>query len=172
MLKALWIMAQLEPPYAQAVLSGVKIEGAMSFINRIAEAEQWPDEKTTQWHAVFSQLGLLNKLRNDILHYGSLMFGDVWVISNRLVAHHPKRVREIHITPKILEAATTDLTLINVRLTLLAGPRAGEVYPRGGRRGLKRIWRPSPWLYKQPPQAGWARMLDEVLQKQPPPHQS
>jgi hypothetical protein len=172
LLRALWILAKLKPPYAQAVLSGVKIEGAMGLINRIAEAEQWPESKKSQWEVVFSQLGIINKLRNDILHYGGAMFGDAWVISNRAVAHHPKRIREIHITPKILEDATTDLGLMNVRLVLLAGPKAGVIYPRrGGRRDLDRIMQHMPWLYKQPPQADWVRMLDEILQKQPPPRQ-
>ena len=73
LLKVLWILARLEAPYAQAVLSGVKIEGAMGLINRIAEAEQWPDNKKAEWQEVFTQLGLINKLRNDILHYGGSM---------------------------------------------------------------------------------------------------
>src|ERR1700675_4670161 len=87
LLRILWILARLEAPYAQAVLSGVKIEGAMGFINRIAEAEQWPENKKSQWQVIFTHLGLINKLRNDILHYGGSMFGDVWVVSNLAVAH-------------------------------------------------------------------------------------
>ena len=149
----------------------MKIEGAMGLINRIAEAEQWPDNKKAEWQEVFTQLGLINKLRNDILHYGGSMFGDVWVVSNQAVAHHPKRVREVHITPKILEAATADLGLMIIRLTVLGGPKAGTVYG-GRRRVLAGIMKRTPWQYKQPPQADWARMIDEVLQKQSPPQSS
>jgi hypothetical protein len=41
LLSALWTLARLQDPYAQAVLSGVRIEGAMGLINRISGAENW-----------------------------------------------------------------------------------------------------------------------------------
>lgn len=168
LLRNLWILAGLKAPYAQAVLSGVKVEGAMGLIRRIAEAERWAEKKKAQWDRVFSQLGLINKLRNDLLHHGASMFGDVWIVSNKAVAHHPNRVREIHITPKILEDATSDLGFIFLELILLGGPKAGTIYGENRRSALRRRQR-SPWRYKQPPQADWARMLDEILREQSPP---
>jgi len=98
LLDVLWLSAKMRAPYAQAVLSGVRTEAAIGYINRIAEAKRWSEKKKANWQRLFTQLGLINKLRNDILHYGVSMFGSYWVVTNKRVVHHPDRIREIHIT--------------------------------------------------------------------------
>lgn len=164
LLRVLWTFAQLKSPYAQAVLSGVRIEGAMGLINRIADAESWKPERRQDWQKIFTQIGIINKLRNDIFHHGTAWFGQVWVVSNRDVAHLPERVREIHITPKILDKATKDLWDIFVFLTLLGGPAVGEIYGRKSPTLMRQLRR-KPWRYKQPPQADAARTLRQIRQK-------
>jgi hypothetical protein len=171
LLHALWRLAQLKSPYAQAVLSGVRIEGAMGFVNRIADAEKWPADKRADWQKLFTQIGLINRLRNDILHYGTMSFGSVRVVSNEAVAHVSDRVREIHVTPTILDKATKDLWDIFLFVTLLS-TAPGEVYvsrkPQTILRGLKR----KTWRYKQPRQANWAQMLDESHRSRRRPRRS
>ena len=152
LLRALWQLAQF--------LSGVRIEGAIGFINRIADAENWPKDKRSDWQKIFTQIGLINKLRNDILHYGTTGFGSVRVVSNQAVAHIPERIREIHITPKILDRATKDLWDIFIFVTLLGA--AGEIYGRKPKTILRDLRRRKTWRYKQPPQADSARTLHEI----------
>jgi hypothetical protein len=155
LLRALWNLSRLEPPYAQAVLSGVRIDGAMGYINRIADAEKWTSEKRQDWQKIFSQIGLINRLRNDILHYGTTTYGSVRVVTNAAAAHTPERIREIHIKPAILNKASQDLWEIFLFVTLLAG--TGEIY---GRKPTVSRLRRKTWRYKQPPQADWAKMMD------------
>ena len=80
----------------------------MGYINRIADAEKWTSEKRQDWQKIFSQIGLINRLRNDILHYGTTTFGSVRVVTNAAAAHTPERIREIHIKPAILDKASQD----------------------------------------------------------------
>jgi hypothetical protein len=166
LVRSLWVLAHMEAPYAQAVLSGVRVDGAMGYINRIAEAEGWPKERKGDWQRIFTQLGLLNKLRNDLLHHGAAMFGRVWVVSIEKIVHHPARMREINFTPKILRAARADLSAIMTLLILLGGERVGIVV-RANRASWMRKLRRGAWRYKQPPQADWVRMMDQLLQKRP-----
>jgi len=64
-------LAGLSPPLAQAILPGLRIDAAKSYVNRIADIQQWDDARRDELKYVFEQLGTINKLRNDILHYGS-----------------------------------------------------------------------------------------------------
>jgi hypothetical protein len=117
----LWELAGVPPPIAQAVFSGIRVEGAMQFINRIADAQQWeaPRKKTLQY--LFSQLGKINRLRNDLLHYGStneIPDNLHWIITNKEFAHVPDRVFKIRITQEIIDNATYDLSKITLHLIL------------------------------------------------------
>ena len=92
-------------------------------IRRIAEAEKWDENKWRDWKRLLDQLGSINRLRNDLLHYGAAIAGDVWVVSNERVAHTAEKIREIRITSKTLNAATADLGAINLLLTYFGGER-------------------------------------------------
>lgn len=68
---ALWKFAGVTPPGAQAVFSGVRVNGAMQFINRLADAQNWDKARKDELQFMFAQLGIINRLRNDLLHYGA-----------------------------------------------------------------------------------------------------
>lgn len=144
----LWKVAGLQMPLAQAVLSGVRVDQAMSLINRALDASGRVDDKFAL-ERLFSQFGLLNRTRNDILHYGAILAEkDVATVSNALVAHIPSRVREIKVSIFNLEQMSFDLRVIAYALgqiALLDAPIAeeGKANPC-----LLRSWR-----YKPPPQA-------------------
>jgi hypothetical protein len=120
----LWHFAGISKPTAQAVFSGIRVDGAMQLINRIADAHNWHDPAKERIKYVFSQLGMINRLRNDILHYGAETPADLggdWIVSNKQFAHIPERIQETKINPKILKDATYDLVRINLHvLTLTA----------------------------------------------------
>jgi hypothetical protein len=53
--KVLWKFAGVQAPTAQALFSGVRVDGAMQFITRIADAQNWDDTKKDELEYVFSQ---------------------------------------------------------------------------------------------------------------------
>ncbi len=120
----LWHFAGVSTPTAQAVFSGTRIEGAMQFINRIADAQRWKKSKRNQIQHIFTQLGHLNKLRNEILHYGAWMLAPgAWIVSNKEFAHMIERIRSIQISPETLREATADVENIQARLKALVTGR-------------------------------------------------
>jgi hypothetical protein len=120
LLRTLWACAGIGAPKAQAVLSGVKVEGAMGYINRIAAAEQWHRHRRALIQRAFSQLGLINKLRNGILHYGTEPDGpDTWIVTNKHFVHIPENISQMVISVTTLDHARYDLDKIECQLLLL-----------------------------------------------------
>src|SRR5689334_14321562 len=68
--RTLWIAAGVSDNVAPAVFSGLKVEGCLQFIKRIADAKGWKTSQSDLLEEITSRLGPINKLRNDILHYG------------------------------------------------------------------------------------------------------
>jgi hypothetical protein len=143
--KALWQFAGVPEPTAQAVFSGTRTDGCIQFINRIAAAQNWSEPRKKELEHIFSQLGMINKLRNDILHYGSMMtepLDGLWLISNKPFVHLPERIQEICVTPNLLEDATSDLRTIQWFLYVIMGTDGASIFDPETRR---------TWLYKSPP---------------------
>ena len=100
-------------PTANAVFSGVRIEAAMSYINRIADAQKWRKGRKARLQIIFTQLGHINKLRNEILHYGStVQTSGTVLITNKNVVHLKSRIQERRISATVLNDATKDLIKI------------------------------------------------------------
>jgi hypothetical protein len=157
--EALWRLARLKPPIAQAVLSGVRTEAAISLINRIADAKSWSNKRKAQFKHVFDQLQAINRLRNDILHHGSHLQKDgTWLSTNQKFVHVLAKTRRVTVTKTGLEQATGDLFEIRCRLVLLLHPskKAREVFSK--------VLTPA-WRYKSAPQGRKARMNRTAHQK-------
>jgi hypothetical protein len=106
-------------PGAQAVFSGVRVNGAMQFINRLADAQNWDKARKDELQFMFAQLGIINRLRNDLLHYGASwqeLEDETFVITNKPFVHVPERIQETRITPEILKDAAFDTAQILLRL--------------------------------------------------------
>src|SRR5258708_35777082 len=56
LLSALWYLADVKPPIAQAVLTGIKVEGAIGLINRLADAQDWPPARKNEFKKFSDQL--------------------------------------------------------------------------------------------------------------------
>jgi hypothetical protein len=107
---ALWRAAKMKEPTAQAVLSGVRTEAAISLIYRVADAQNWPQTKRTKLKRAFDQLQVINKLRNDVLHRGSKLQTDgSWLVTNERFVHIPERIAKINLSAAELRAAADDL---------------------------------------------------------------
>jgi hypothetical protein len=62
--------AKLDKDTAMALLSGVKIDQAKNYLNRIFEAKPY-DESAKVELGAFMQIGIINDVRNDLIHYGA-----------------------------------------------------------------------------------------------------
>jgi hypothetical protein len=108
----LWHVSRVEVSVAQAIFSGVRAHQAIDFINRILDSEGERREKQAL-AGCFTQFALLNRIRNDILHYGSFLYEkDVARVSNALAAHTPEKLREFQVSVQDLLDMTGDLQQI------------------------------------------------------------
>jgi hypothetical protein len=144
---ALWSFSGLSNRMARALLSGsTRVDAAMNLINKIAATQKWKKSKRAELNAIFSQLGHINKLRNDLLHYGatSAKNKDEWIISNRAVEDTKKRIRTTKITTEALSRLSRDVLNIQLRLSLLTW---GHLMQPKTRQIFGRV-RQEPWQYK------------------------
>jgi len=160
---ALWHYANVSPNIGRAVFSGVRADAAMGLINRIAEVEKWGKAKKGELKKLFDHLGEINKLRNDIIHFGTRFESDGSLhVTNAFMALNEGRLRKIAISDKILDQLTHDLTKITYSLFLqmfdsLASPELLETFRRQAA---------GPWQYKLPQQSNRARGHQRTPQAQ------
>jgi hypothetical protein len=116
-------------PIAKALFARERPESAMSDIRRIIRARRLRGPKVVELLALFDQIGIILRVRNDLLHLGmSYADNDATrrekkIISNALFAYSPKVVTEIPISKEILKAMYLDLFEIGLRLMAHMGMR-------------------------------------------------
>jgi hypothetical protein len=141
---ALWVLARTDEPISKAVFSGTRIEQAMGFMRRCIEAEGRQQE-FPEIEDVFAQLTAINRIRNDLVHYGPKWNKDSSSVNigNRNMAMTPDRVVELRLTPNDLRLMCCDLKKINEHLfnQIIAPGFANEWQIEVMR---------APWLYKAP----------------------
>jgi hypothetical protein len=149
--QTLWNAARVEIPVAPAIFSGLKIEGCLQYLKRIADATEWTENQRTRLEEITNRLGQINRLRNDVLHFGVSFdpTADGWLMSNKDFAHIPEKIRELSITPQLLRDASADLTKILVLVILLTlhdrWPESGAKLEQAADGVLGTAWR-----YKSP----------------------
>ncbi|MBS4045782.1 MAG: hypothetical protein KG075_05515 [Alphaproteobacteria bacterium] len=157
----LWQLTKMQPQTARAVLSGIKIDAAMSLIRRLSEAEDWPQKRRSEVEHVFRQLALINSFRNDILHKFWDVEGRKLTVSNVLSVHIPERIQETTVTMGDLKRMIADLTRINFSLLYFS---LGEET-----RGYRSLLHRKPWLYKPPQTNGRRQKPPSNAQGRQPP---
>lgn len=164
----LWKVSSLRKPIAQAVLSGVRTDDAIRRIYRIADAKAWPQKKRAEFKYVFDQVLVLNRFRNDVLHFGSeLQEEGHWLSTNENFVHIPERIYSLVTTKRILDDARGDLEEIGYRLTLFFWKLPRELMKEVRTKVLSASWR-----YKPAPQSPKDRKTPPVPQKQRHPPRS
>jgi hypothetical protein len=147
MQQALWEFAGLSRPLALALLAGsTRIDSAMTLISKVSVAKKWKSARKKELQAICTQLGIINKMRNDILHYGADFSNGEWVVSNRSMVATKKRARTTRFTVPALKNMTRDLMAINLRLVYLAW---GSFMNEKTKRSFAQVRR-DPWRYKPP----------------------
>jgi hypothetical protein len=98
-----------------AVFSGVRIDAAKDLIGRLYEARG--AERSAELVRAFAQLGLITRVRNDILHYGAVPNpeGEA-IVSNSRAAHSARALREMRVSRETLQQMTSDLVQISLVL--------------------------------------------------------
>jgi hypothetical protein len=147
----LWHEAGVSDAVGKAVFSGVRIDQAMQFCRRIWAANGV--EKPEQVERAFSQLALLNSLRNDMVHYGAKIgtgVGD-YVVTNERLAHTAAALRRHALPPSTFHDINNDLIVISAAIELhcLSESADGVDFTRPQLESLAR----QPWQYKPPAQA-------------------
>ncbi len=162
----LWRLAGLEQPIGQAVLSGVRTEDAMNRINRLGDALEWTQKHQDRFQHCFSHLGEINRLRNDILHYGAqLKEGYNWRTSNSPFVHVDKKIRTREFSVIDLENATVDLKTLRRYLNELG---FGDLMQLKEREKLFPD-QPSAWSYKSQQPKGSADKRQKIGRASKPP---
>jgi hypothetical protein len=164
---ALWIIAGVKSPVAQAIFGGLKIEGHLQLIKRIADAKNWSIARKEKLEKIASHLGPINKLRNDILHYGTTIdptAEDSWLLTNKGYVHIPEKIREVSITPAMLDNASNDLSKLFYLIIFLG---LDEMSPQLSSETEEKMADavPPTWLYKPPPQGAKADKSQKTPQK-------
>jgi hypothetical protein len=140
----LWHYAGTNPYVGKIIFAGSKIDGYSIYIKQLAEAKKATKEAQDDLKDVLQQLGIINGVRNKVLHYGaeSVAEGNA-IVSDALKAKgEPER---FPISPVLLDQMTGDLTKIvahldeihlkrRTRHTILGSPTLGA------------------WRYKHPAQ--------------------
>jgi hypothetical protein len=147
----LWLFAGLSGPTAQAVFKNTSTDRAMQVIRRIADAQQWTEQRKAELTSIFKQLEAINQLRNNLLHLGATFEGQgQWLVSNALLTYTKEKVRMQSINIATLEAAISDLTRMHLRLTLFA---FAEQMPSDTRSVFEASAK-QPWRYEPPAATG------------------
>jgi hypothetical protein len=145
----LWAYAKTRPNIAKVIFASTKIDQGSTLIKQLAEATDASETLRDDLEKVTQQLGIINGVRNAILHYGakSIAEGNA-IVSNALKAK--REPTEFSISPKSLDDMTADLQKI---ATHLHYRHLGRAVPLGafGQRALEGVLQ-SPWRYKHPSQ--------------------
>lgn len=137
-------ITELKPKVANALVSGAKLKSAMDFIRRIHEAQS--KEPDPAYQQIVHQLGLINSIRDAVVHYGSqYQHKNKRYASNVRSAHIEKKERYFPISDEILDTMSHDLSVIELHLLACCDRFDGEdEYFRTMYGSLP----PPSWLYK------------------------
>ena len=166
----LWRLARLEIRIAQALLSGVRLDNATSLLIRVLDATNADQSVKDEFIHIFTQLGHINKARNDIVHYGTqFAVGSEFKTTNRLIAYNDAKVRERPVSTDTLNQMSADLITIHGALTrrLTAGWVPDDI-----RDMIAPPQMPDAWQYKPPQQASGRDKPRARPPKQKRPHRS
>lgn len=161
-------LAGVKPKIAIALFSGTRVDAATSYINRLLVAINADRKTRAELQRLFTHLGKITQIRNDILHYGGLRYkSNIFLASNYAVALTDAQARVTFLTAKSLSEMNADLVQINQHLAVHI---TKLIFARPVLKGFPRR---KPWLYK-PLQlsAGQKRRRSKPPKQKHPPRSS
>jgi hypothetical protein len=143
----LWHYAKTPQNIARVVFPGVRIDQGSTLIKALAKATDAEEAAQTELEYVLQQLGIINGVRNDTLHYGAMSVAEGRaLVTNALKAKTPDAITAFPISPESLADMTADLRKVIVHLH---AHHMGRPHPRGA--AAFAILQ-APWRYKHPVQ--------------------
>lgn len=132
---------------AQAVFSGVRGKPGLDLIKRLREVKALPDDP--DFDRAVEQFGLINSVRDLIVHSGAILYGDEFLASNKNRTI-PRQQKSTQVSAKGLANMTADLQ------TIFAAFFVRQVEANGAditayATDFRKLSR-APWLYKPPAQ--------------------
>jgi hypothetical protein len=139
---------------AKALLAPLRVDQGITTINRVIEVRKSRSKSTKELASILGQLGVINKMRNDLVHlgtwHGHRHDNKPYAISNKWYVHANRVARSRLISAEIILDAARDLDDIFLFFAWHSGGKSRmksdpvmralrETYPLG-----KSI----PWRYK------------------------
>ena len=107
----LWHYAKTSPEIARVIFAGARMDLSSTFIKQLAETTGAPTDLQTDLAEVLQQASIINKVRNDILHYGANFVAEgAATVSNFIRAKGEPS--SFPISPDLLADMTKDLSKI------------------------------------------------------------
>lgn len=97
-----------------ASLAPMRVDSGITTIKRVIEARRLRGKSVRELLGVLNQLAVINKARNDLLHYG---VGSDQVITTKYVAHHKRLERSRPFSIQIVRQLIGDIEDICMYLT-------------------------------------------------------
>jgi hypothetical protein len=152
---------------AGAVFSGSRADNTMSLIKRLAVANSLPKKTRDDIDYVFTQVGIINKTRNDLLHYG-ITGTHFSVIRKDRISYTDFNTQNYRLESEHFDAMDHDLRKSNDHLLILIhGDQITQYAKEGDLDILSASWR-----YKPPPPTARPRMPRYRFSEPPLPPRS
>jgi hypothetical protein len=111
----LWHYAKTSPEIAKVIFAGARMDISSTYIKQLAEATGAPKDLQDNLAYVLQQASIINKARNDVLHYGAEFVAEGQAfVSNALRAKG--KPTSFPISPDLLDDMTADLLRISAHL--------------------------------------------------------
>lgn len=114
----LWHYAKTPPEVSKVIFTSDKVDSCITKIKQIAKVSNVDSALQGDLEDIFQQLGIINGVRNDVLHYGAEFVAE----GNAIVSDALKAKGEPYvfpISPTALDQMTTDLDKIIAHLKTL-----------------------------------------------------
>jgi hypothetical protein len=130
----------LSEDIARSIIGSMQIGNAMALLNRVVKASALPDERKQELQSLIDQTNAIAGLRDPLVHRGVSSYATGLISSNFMTAKSRAGVEPIVLNMRDLQAATSDLEAITVRLFLFDRPDEIE------RHFHRQLY--EPWRYK------------------------
>jgi hypothetical protein len=128
----------------RAIFSDLRMQASKDAVNRICDALGDAETKE-RLKPAFDQLGEINAVRNNLVHWGAVHDGsDALLVTNVRLIASADRLQEFRISPRDLRAMSLDLFLIGIYVV-----DAGRAFQFWDEPDFATM-REGAWLYKPP----------------------
>ena len=159
----LWMLSQVEVSVLRAILPDARMNNVVSAINKIIQSRA--DTEHPLYRRAVEQIGIISKVRNQIVHYPSGLTDKGLLISNAIKAMPGKAV-EATVTIQTIDDMSEDCIVIGACIAALITERA-NLPPDAKPIPWERIAQ-TPWRYKQPSQSASVHKRHERIPKPRP----